>query len=68
MSRPPGRRPITTEWRAMRREAAEKRNALWAAKPPKEQLADLDRRGLRAKKQRAKLLKKINRPLEGKHR
>jgi hypothetical protein len=46
-----------------KREEAEARNAEWAALGPKKQLAELDRRlgeGVGAKKQRAKIQKKID--------
>ena len=51
-----------TVGREVRRETAEKRNAAWAEKSPKDQLASLDARlgkGQGAKKQRAKILKKM---------
>lgn len=46
---------VTKEVRALRRKDAEERNAKWAALTPKEQLASLDARGMRAEKQRAKI-------------
>ena len=39
------------------REEASERNATWAALTPKQKLAALDKRGVTAKKQRAKLEK-----------
>lgn len=40
-----------------KRQEAQKRNEAWAGKSPKDQLADLDKAGLVAKKQRAKIAK-----------
>lgn len=48
--------------RKIKREEAEARNSEWAARSPKNQLAELDRRlgkGVGAKKQRAKIAEKI---------
>lgn len=42
------------------RKEADARNAAWAALTPVEQLAHLDKLGVTATKQRAKLAKKIN--------
>ena len=41
----------------VKRKEAEARNSLWAAKSPKEQLAELDKCGFAAVKQRAKIAK-----------
>ena len=43
----------------LRREEAAVRNAAWQAMSPEHQLADLDARGLTAKKQRARIEKAI---------
>jgi hypothetical protein len=49
-----------------KRKEAEARNAEWAALSPQKQLAHLDKLGLVAKKQRAKIAKKIEAAKEAK--
>lgn len=45
--------------KAQRREEAELRNAAWAAMTPEHQIADLDARDMAAKKQRARIEKRL---------
>lgn len=49
----------TFRTKEQRRTAAEERQAAWAALSPKEQLKELDRRGHKATKQRAKIARKM---------
>jgi hypothetical protein len=44
----------------LKRKEAEERNKNWSNMSPKDQLAHLDKLGVKATKQRAKLAKKIN--------
>lgn len=48
-----------TGWKAKKRKETEERLAKWQALTPEQQLADLDRRGMRAVKQRTRIMSKI---------
>lgn len=50
---------IATANKKRRSEEAEARNAAWRAMSPEHQLADLDARGLKATKQRARIEKAL---------
>ena len=45
--------------KSLKRQEAEDRNAHWASLSPEEQIAHLDRHDLRAKKQRAKIARRM---------
>lgn len=51
--------PYRADERARRRQEGEERNAVWQALSPLEQLKELDRRGVKATRQRHKLAAKI---------